>query len=310
VRRALALAAAFAAVVAAPTAAQDVTPSLTCVRHSATQPFVATAWFGYEKTGSGTVELPIGAHNLFFPGAHDRGQPTAFRPGYDPFAFRVTTPFNASMPSLTWFLGEPPGGGSVTFSHDPDQPSCGSPDMYWAGAWQPGVRFLVNDVVTHAGGAWVAVAPVAVGAAPGADPGWERFASNEPGPPGPRGEQGEPGSQGEPGPRGEPGARGVRGARGEPGPRGGPGPRGEPGPAGPQGPPGAQGAFPSTRTYAFSERGRRRIRDPHVTPASVVILQYVGPGKRRPTSVLRQWGGGFVALGAPGHRFRYVVHDP
>lgn len=285
-RRAIPLAVALGLLGAAPAAAQ-VSPSLTCVRHSTTQHNVATAWFGYENTGPETVQLPIGASNLFHPGAHNLGQPTEFRPVYNPYAVRVTRRLPIGAPSITWFLGDPQnGGGAATFSYAANQPSCGSPDMYWAGAWRPDAQFLVNDVVTHAGGAWVAVEPVAVGAAPGADPGWERFASNEPGPQGPRGDQGERGPKGEPGPPGDPGA------------------------TGPQGPPAEQVAFPSPRTFSFSGRGRRHIRDPHVTPASVVIIQYIGRGKRRPTSVVRQRAGEFVALGTPGHRFRYVVHTP
>jgi hypothetical protein len=85
-----------------------------------------------------------------------------------------------------------------------------------------------------------------------------------------------------------------------------PGPQGEPGPPGP---PGDQTTFPSSQTRSFSKHGRQFVRDAHVTRRSVVTIQYVGNGGRRPTSVTAQKAGSFVAIGSANRRFRYVVYN-
>jgi hypothetical protein len=122
------------------------------------------------------------------------------------------------------------------------------------------------------------------------------------------------------GPAGEPGtdpawqalasaSAGPRGADGPEGPRGPEGPVGPQGPAGPRGTSGDQLTFPSPTTRSFSSLGRRRISDAHVTPTSVVVVQYTGEGGSKPTSVSEMRAGGFVALGSPGRHFKYVVFD-
>ena len=255
-----------ALVFATPARAQNVTPQVTCADQHADH--VLVGYFGWTNPGPATT-LPIGADNLFFPGAQNRGQPTTFAGlSEDPFAFRVAFPRSASMPSVTWFLDNT----SVTLDAS-SAPSCG-PQMFWAGAWQPGRLYVVNDVVAHGDSTWVAEASPGT-TEPGAGAAWQVLASTTPGPQGPAGPAGA---------------------------------RGPAGPAGAPGPPGPQLTFLSPHTLRFSARGRRHVRDPHVSATSVIVVQYMGRGGRA-TAVARLRTGSFVATGSPGHRFRYVVYN-
>jgi hypothetical protein len=283
----MSLAAALAAVaLAAPARAQDPTVHLTCARYSAEDNTVV-GFFGWINPGPTTTEL-IGENNFFSPGVLFRGQPTTFGGlGEDPFAFRTHFQVSASQTQVTWFLR-----GSTAVLKQSSAPSCGPPDMYWVGDWSPGI-YLKSDVVFHAGTTWVAERAPGF-TEPGVGPAWRPLASA--GPQGPAGPTGAAGPAGPVGPVGSQGERGEAGTRGPAGPRG------------PVGPPAQPMTFPSARTHSFSDRGRRRVTDPRVTPMSVVLIQYVGRGGFRPTSVARQRTGSFVAIGSPGSRFRYVVH--
>jgi Collagen triple helix repeat (20 copies) len=276
-----------------PASGQDpnLLPKLTCVR---TTPSDAgrelTAVFGYVNTSGSTIVEDIGENNFFSPGELDRGQPTEFLPGRHPVAFQTSFILSASLTQVTWFLR----GETVVASAEPlSWPRCG---LSWLGPWRPRSllsSYKVFDVVTHGGRSWVAADDPGP-SEPGAGPEWELLATREAGPPG---EQGPPGPTGPTGPAGP---------TGPPGPAG---PAGLPGSAGPAGPPGDQLSFPSPETRSFSKQGRRRVRDTHVTTSSVVMIQYVGAGGRRPTSVTQQKVGSFVAVGSPNRRFRYVVYN-
>jgi hypothetical protein len=75
-----------------------ISPTLDCVvKNSATS---YTAWFGYLNR-TGTVYLPIGANNMFSPGATDRQQGVMFKPKRQRKAVSVN--FNGS--ALSWGLG-------------------------------------------------------------------------------------------------------------------------------------------------------------------------------------------------------------
>jgi hypothetical protein len=261
---------------ATPARAQSLTPELTCSRHSAAGN-VLVGYFGWNNTGA-TTTLPIGIDNFFFPGLADRGQPTTFfGNARETFAFRTTIQPSASTPQVTWSLQGTP----ATLNQTAPVPSCGPPDMFWAGTWRSGVMYAPNDVVALGGTTWVAEGPPGQ-TQPGVGPAWRAFATTTPGPQGPPGDTGE---------------RGLTGATGPPGA------------SGPAGLPGDQLTFPSPQTWSFSRRGRRYIPDEHVTPTSVVTLQYVGRGGRRPTSVAELRAGRFVATGSPRARFRYVVYN-
>jgi hypothetical protein len=283
--------------------------------------------FGYDNPTGGTIVEPVGVGNFTSPGVVDRGQPTSFLPGHHSFGFSTTIALNGGFTQLTWVVR----GNTVTLHNptsypDQDIPPC---ETSWAGDWQPGSTYHLFDIVTHAGGSWIAVDDPAHHE-PGTDAAWQQLAAQgAQGPPGPEGPAGATGQQGPTGPAGPTGAsgdRGPSGARGDAGPPGPAGPRGlagptgPTGPRGPTGPPGSTGpagsgssaeqtTFPSPTTWSFSNIGLVRIVDEHVTPSSVILIQYVGAGGSRPTSVVVQGAGTFVADGSPRSRFRYVVYN-
>ena len=273
----------------------DLVPLLGCARYVPSVNRIEGLWGYFNRSGS-TIDVPLGQRNFVFPGVAGQGQPTTFLPGSHDGVFRTTFQPSASLPQLTWFLTGPAGvlatavltRQSVAADGGP-LPTCG---MVWAGAWQPGDTYFFLDVVSHAGGSWVAAGHPAT-TEPGVGPAWEPLASGLPGPAGPRGLVGPAGPQG---PSGDTGAAGPKGV---------PGPAGA---AGPVGPAGDQSAFPSQRTWSFSRHGRRTVRDSRVTPTSVVILQYVGRAGGRPTSVSGLRAGCFKATGSPRRRFQYVIY--
>jgi hypothetical protein len=279
-----------------PASGQDpnLLPRLTCVRTNVVTGALfepeLTAVFGYVNSSGSTIHEDIGEHNFFSPGVLNRGQPVDFLPGRHPVAFQTSFQPSASLTQVSWFLrGETAVASAEPPSLPPEPgtwPRCG---LSWVGAWrpQPLAPYRMFDVVTHAGRSWVA-ADNPGPSEPGVGPAWELLASREPGP------------QGEPGPPGPAGATGPAGLSG---------PTGAAGPAGPPGPAGDQTTFPGAGTKSFSKQGRRLVRDAHVRPTSVVTIQYVGEGGRRPTSVANQKAGSFVAVGSPKRRFRYVVFN-
>jgi Collagen triple helix repeat (20 copies) len=271
----------------APAHGQQIFPRLNCVTVDTPNTGDAVGWLGYDNQTGATADLAIGPDNFFSPGVLNRGQPTSFQDGPHNFVFRV--PFHIPSPiQVTWALDA----GNVVVSRQA-VPPCGPPDMFWAGTWQPGTVYVANDVVSHAGGSWIAESGPGT-TEPGVGPAWHALATTTAGP------QGLPGDAG---------ATGPAGADGHAGPQGPAGPEGPAGPRGATGSPGEQLTFPSPRTWSFSRQGRRRISDGHVTATSVVVIQAVGRGEPTPTSVADLRAGGFTAIGSPGRRFRYVVYN-
>lgn len=81
---------------------------------------------------------------------------------------------------------------------------------------------------------------------------------------------------------------------------------------GPQGPAGTgedKTTFPNHHSWQFSDRGRRPVRDAHVTAKSVIIVQYVGHRASRPITVRQVRDGHFLAIGSPRRHFKYVVFN-
>lgn len=299
--RHVALAAALAAValagVAAGPAQATLTPIVNCVNPPSAND-VSIAWFGYDNSGSETVDIPVGGHNLFFPGAQFRGQPTTFAPGEHDYVFRIAFQPSPAIPELTWFLQDT---SATDWPDSPAAPPCPAFTLTWAGPWQSLSGFYEpGEVVTHNDQLFLALDGVGPDdlREPGFAPDWQQLVSQGPaGPQGPAGDTGPTGAEGPTGPRGP---------SGDTGPQGPAGPRG---PAGPAGSPGAQSAFPSPRTFTFAHTGRRLVHDAHVTTTSVVVIQYAGGRSGRPTSVDHQRDGRFVAVGSPRHCFRYVVFN-
>lgn len=247
-----------------------VTPQITCATFQANNNY----WyplFGYSHPGPEPVVLPIGPQNVFTPGTPNRGQPTTFLPGTFGSVFRGPFQKTALVNSVTWSLD----GSFVTVNDSGTFPSC---SVNWAGTWRSGIPYFASDLVVHDGNAWIATR-TPVESEPGDDTDWQKLVDFDESVEGPTGPTGPAGPTGPQGPRGAPG------------------------------PPAENQAFPSSRTYRFSKKGRRPIRDPHVKRSSVVIIQYVGRGGKRPTSVARQRRGSFVAIGSPRRAFRYVIFD-
>lgn len=262
-----------------PMSAPALTPHVTCATFQATNNTLYPL-FGYTNPTAAPIDVPVGPQNVFTPGAGNRGQPTTFLPGTQGSVFRAPFPVSTLVRSISWTLD----GTTVTVANDDSYPSCG---MNWAGPWRQGIAYFSSDVVVHDGNAWVATM-AGVTSEPGDGTAWQKLVDVAHGPAGP------------------PGPSGPRGPAGQDGP---PGPRGPRGPRGAPGPPAENAAYPSSRTYRFSRQGRRRINDPHVKRTSVIIVQYVGRGGKRPTSVARMRPGRFVALGTPRRAFRYVIFD-
>lgn len=259
-----------------PMASPGVTPQVTCATFQPTQD-VLYPLFGYTNSSDEPVDLQIGPSNVFTPGAGDRGQPTTFLPGTYGSVFRAPFLKTPLIPSITWTLD----GSSLTVGNSDDIPSCG---MNWGGPWRQGLSYFASDVVVHNGNAWIATR-TPVTSEPGVGTDWQALVDLAQGPAGP------PGPAGPAGKDGEPGIRGPRGPRGAPGP------------------PAQNAGHPSARTYRFSKKGRRLIRNRHVKRNSVIIVQYVGRGGMRPTSVARVRPGSFVAIGSPRRAFRFVIFD-
>jgi hypothetical protein len=97
------------------------------------------------------------------------------------------------------------------------------------------------------------------------------------------------------------------------GPQGLAGPQGPKGDTGSQGPAGNPNIFPSSSTYTLSGIGTAAVVDAHVTPGSVIVIQYVSskdPAHAMvlPPVVFNQTAGSFSVRGQPGAQFRYVVY--
>lgn len=98
----------------------------------------------------------------------------------------------------------------------------------------------------------------------------------------------------------------VQGSPGPVGPAGTQGPKGD---TGPQGPPGtSSNIFPSAQVYTLPKGGKLTITDAHVTPNSVIYLQYIGGGQN-PPDVISVTNGQFEVQGVPNRKFRYVVFN-
>ncbi len=127
--------------------------------------------------------------------------------------------------------------------------------------------------------------------------------------------QGAQGPQGPEGPQGPKGDQGAKGEKGDKGDKGETGPQGPQGPIGPQGPQGPQGPagnspniFPSTQVYTLGRDGKLTVTDAHVTPNSVILLQYIGGDKEAPDAT-EITAGRFTVKGHPNRKFRYVVFN-
>jgi len=69
-----------------------------------------TVHFGYQNTGTASINVPIGVNNRFIPGKEDIGQPTEF------FAGRVTDVITTKVPagaSVRWIIGTSYADGNV-----------------------------------------------------------------------------------------------------------------------------------------------------------------------------------------------------
>lgn len=169
--------AALAGAPAEPARGQEIVPFLSCARVNVPRFGVVSGFFGYHNKSSQTVTIPVGPRNFFSPGVFSRGQPTTFLPDINEFAFRTSFLVGPTQTQITWALEGPSGGLSLATLRDgaptpPPNSSCGSPDMFWAGTWQPGVGYLLNDVVSHSGNAWVAEDTPGT-TEPGVGPAWQ-----------------------------------------------------------------------------------------------------------------------------------------
>jgi hypothetical protein len=64
--------------------------------------------------------------------------------------------------------------------------------------------------------------------------------------------------------------------------------------------------FGPSQVYTVPSNGRLTITDPHVTPTSLLVLQYVGGNLLSPIA-LNVTSGKFTVVGLPRKQFRYVV---
>jgi hypothetical protein len=80
--------------------ADTVLPFVDCVDYDAASDEV-TAWFSYANGAGISVNIQIGANNLFDPMPSARNQPTVFLPGVIRNAFSETFP---AQSTLTWYL--------------------------------------------------------------------------------------------------------------------------------------------------------------------------------------------------------------
>ncbi len=84
-------------------------PILDCVRDNGDGTY--TAYYGYMNPNDWTINIPIGADNMFTPVPQDRGQPTAFECGRHYAVFTVV--FDGSL--IEWYLD----GSTAPASNDP-----------------------------------------------------------------------------------------------------------------------------------------------------------------------------------------------
>jgi hypothetical protein len=126
------------------------------------------------------------------------------------------------------------------------------PGFVFQHEWNNDAQYMLNDVVTYNGGAYVALKDAPAGT-PDQSTDWKLFAAagaagaqgeaGPQGPAGPHGPQGAKGDTGAVGPQGPAGATGPQGSVGPVGAQGTAGPQGEQGPVGPQGPAGTGGGL-------------------------------------------------------------------
>jgi len=115
--------------------------------------------------------------------------------------------------------------------------------MSFRQAWENTTPYVINDVVSHQGSTWIALAG-STAVEPGTDvTEWTLVAvKGDSGPVGAQGPPGDPGPQGSSGPQGPQGSTGSLGPQGPQGPAGANGIDGLPGPQGPAGSQGLQGS--------------------------------------------------------------------
>jgi uncharacterized repeat protein (TIGR01451 family) len=94
---------------------QSIAIWVTCVTPHADGTYDAT--FGYENANATTIAVPVGLANGFVPAPRDRGQPTLFRPGNAPEAFKVTRIPRAN--TLVWTVSYQGTRTAVANSHNP-----------------------------------------------------------------------------------------------------------------------------------------------------------------------------------------------
>ena len=277
-----------------------VQPIVNCSRyHPDTN--VLDVFFGYASSYATTVNIPVGTNNFLTPGDPNRNQPVSFSPGVHDRVFFTSFNLTPAEQELTWFVGN----GSATGLADPRQ-SCDP--LPYMGNWNATTTYYPYQLVSYQGNLW---ALCACGPSTNNVPGtpnsfaWLLYypVGAVPGPPGPTGPQGVPG-QSVIGAAEPPGtnctyggvkytdAAGIRFVcNGAPGA---------------QGPPGNTNVFPSAQVYTFPKPPRLTIVDAHVTPNSLVILQYVGSDGTAPVATDIK-NGQFTATGLPERQFRYVV---
>ena len=267
-----------------------------------------TTYWGYSSTFQSPIHLDIGEDNFFSPGVLFRNQPTDFQPGVHENLFTTSFQVSGSQTQITWFLN----GRTATARADTNLACDPPPNL---GEWDAGRSYGSYVSVSHNSVLWVS--PFQVLPAQRGEPGVDRFWS----PILLRGAQGPKGDTGDKGDRGDQGTPGVSViGQAEP-----PGSNctyggvkytdvntihyvcnGAPGPQGPQGLPGNNNVFPSAQAYTFPRDGTLTIVDSHITPSSMITLQYVG-GALLPPAAINIQAGRFTAVGIPSRQFRYVV---
>lgn len=281
------------AISASPAHGVPIEPRAECVGQSEVPGILQVEW-GYSNPNGNEVSIVVGPTNFFSPPPPNRGQPTSFMPGLHRRVFSVLIQ-PEKVDELTWHLD------SLSASASLSMPQCDPITLSWRGIWDPSAFYFAGDVVSWAGSSWATDAFVQ-DEVPGEGSNWTVLAE--------KGDQGPTGPEGPQGPEGPKGPQGPPGPAGPPGP---PGPQGPPGPPGPQGPPATDDDWAGSQAPRFNRRGRAVVRDPHLEPSSVVLIQYADPrrtARLRPTNVLRVSKGRFVASGEPRTHFRYVVYRP
>jgi hypothetical protein len=190
-------------------------------------------WVANPSSNFGIALKPSGTVTMYFDSKESSS------PGHNP-AIDVTLTGPVGPKGDTGPIG-PQGNQGVPGPVGPQGPK----GLVWRGSWTSGASYLADNVVSHAGSTWVALA-ANTNSTPGeGNSNWQLMvqmgAIGSQGLTGPEGPQGPAGAQGGMGPQGPQGAKGDTGMQGMPGvigPRGEPGPEGSPGPMGPAGPAG------------------------------------------------------------------------